>query len=87
MAKIPEFKNIQETAKFWDTHSSADYWQDMEPCDDTFERPTLKPLSIKIDPNMLRKIKALARRKGLTYNAYIRLLLSQGLEDEMRMKF
>lgn len=84
MVKIPEFKDLKEMAEFWDTHSSSEYWEDMEECDDTFKRPTLKPLNIKIDPNMFQKIKALAKRKGLTYNAYIRLLLSQGLEKELR---
>jgi predicted HicB family RNase H-like nuclease len=84
MGTIPEFDKLEDIAEFWDTHSSADYWEDMEESDDTFKRPVLKPLSIKIDPNMFRKIKAMAKKKGLTYNAYIRLLLSEGLEKEFR---
>lgn len=84
MEKIPKFKEIKEMAEFWDSHSSADSWDTMAEGDDTFVKPTLKPLCIKMDPNMLQKIKALSRRKGLTYNAYIRLLLSQGLENELR---
>lgn len=84
MAGIPEFKDDKEMADFWDTHSSADFWDEMKESGDTFKRPVLKPLSIRIEPNMFRKVKALARRKGLTYNAYIRLLLAEGLEREMR---
>jgi predicted DNA binding CopG/RHH family protein len=84
MAKIPKFKDVKDMAEFWDSHSSSDYWETMEESGDTFSKPTLKPLCIKMDPNMLQKIKALSRRKGLTYNAYIRLLISQGLENELR---
>lgn len=84
MKKIPEFKTIKEAAGFWDTHSSADYWHEMEKGEDTFKRASLKSLSMKIDPGMFSKIKALAKRKGLTYSSYIRLLLSQGIEQEIR---
>jgi hypothetical protein len=28
---IPEeFKSLREAGEFWDTHSAADYWDDME---------------------------------------------------------
>jgi Ribbon-helix-helix protein, copG family./Protein of unknown function (DUF3680). len=85
MAKIPKFKSEKEEREFWDTHSSADYWDDMEECDDTFKRPKLKSVSLKIDPQMLEKIKAIARKRGLSYNALIRDLISKGLERELKM--
>ena len=28
---IPEFNSEQEMAEFWDTHSVADYWYQLEP--------------------------------------------------------
>ena len=30
MAKLPEFETVDEEVKFWETHDSADYWDDME---------------------------------------------------------
>jgi len=30
MAKIPRFRTEQEMRKFWDTHDSAEYFEDME---------------------------------------------------------
>ncbi|MEA1869446.1 MAG: CopG family antitoxin [Euryarchaeota archaeon] len=30
MAKIPRFGTEQETRKFWDTHDSAEYFEDMK---------------------------------------------------------
>jgi predicted DNA binding CopG/RHH family protein len=84
MAKIPEFKSKKEERDFWATHSSADYWDDMEECDDTFKRPKLKSVSLKLDPSMLEKIKVIAHKRGLSYNALIRYLLSKGIEKELK---
>ena len=43
--EIPEFKSEEEMAEFWDTHSIADYWEDLEevellwdPAEDTCPR-------------------------------------------------
>ena len=30
MAKTPDFETVDEEVEFWDSHSSADYWKDME---------------------------------------------------------
>ncbi len=84
MGKIPKFKSEKEERAFWTRHSSADYWDDMEACDDTFKRPKLQSVSLKLDPHTLGKIKVVARKRGLSYNALIRYLLSKGLERELR---
>ncbi len=84
MVKIPEFKSEKEEREFWAIHSSADYWDDMEECSDTFKRPKLKSMSLKIDPNTLQKIKVVAHKRGLSSSALIRYFLSKGLESELR---
>ena len=30
MAKIPEFKTLDEAVEFWESHDSTDYWEDTE---------------------------------------------------------
>ena len=30
MAKIPDFKTLDEAVEFWEAHDSTDYWEDME---------------------------------------------------------
>lgn len=30
MAKTPDFETLEEEVEFWETHSSADYWDEME---------------------------------------------------------
>lgn len=82
--KVPRFKDEKEMAKFFDAHGLADYIEDTEECDDVFIRPKLTPVSLKMDPNFVKKLKMMARRRGISYNAYIRYLLSKGLEEEFR---
>jgi len=84
MSKIPEFKTKKEEREFWETHSSADYWGDMEECDDTFKKPKLQSISLKLDPGLLKRIRLIAHKRGLSYNAMIRYLLSKGIEREIR---
>lgn len=84
MAKIPDFKTIEEEREFWTTHSSADYWDDMGESDDNFATPKLKSVSLKLDPAVLEKIKAVARKRGLSSSALIRFLLSKAIEQEMK---
>jgi len=82
--KVPRLKVEKEMASFFDTHSLADYIEDTEECDDVFTRPKLMPVSLKMDPNFVKKLKIMAKRRGISYNAYIRYLLSKGLEEEFR---
>lgn len=84
MPRIPEFKTKKEEREFWASHSSPDYWDDMEECDDTFKRAKLKSVSLRLDPGLLDKVRVIARKRGLSYNALIRYLLSKGIERELK---
>lgn len=86
MKKPPKFKSEEEEARFWKKHSMADHWSDLEECDDTFKRPKLIPVTVKFDPNILKKLKMLASKRGISYNAYIRYLLAKGVEEEIVRK-
>jgi len=81
--KVPDFSSEQEEMEYWEKHSIADYWDDLSGCSDTFKRPKLKPVTLKFDPLVLKKIKMLAKKRGLSSSAYIRYLLAKGVEDEM----
>ncbi|KAA0227844.1 hypothetical protein EDS67_14870 [candidate division KSB1 bacterium] len=30
MAEVPQFETVDDEVEFWETHSTADYWDDME---------------------------------------------------------
>jgi len=83
MKKIPEFKTEQEEIKFWESRSVADYWEELPECNDTFKRPKLKPVTLKFDPLAIKKIKLLAKKRGVSYSAYIRYLLAKSIESEL----
>ncbi len=83
MKKIPVFKTEKEEITFWETHSIADYWDELEEGKDIFKRPKLTPITLKFDPLVLEKIKMLARKRGISYNAYIRYLVAKSVEKEM----
>jgi len=84
--KLPDFKTEAQERKFWEEHSIGDYWKDLRESDDRFERPKLTPVTVKFDPLVLRKIKMLAKKRGIPYNAYIRYLLARGVETEISFK-
>ena len=81
--KLPEFKTEEEERRFWEKHSISSYWADIKESEDTFKRPKLTPVTLKFDPIVLQKIKMLAKKRGLSYNAYIRYLLSKSIEKEI----
>ena len=83
MKKLPTFKTQEEEISFWAKHSISEYWGELEESADTFERPRLTPVTLKFDPLVLKKLKMLARKRGVSYNAYIRLLLAKGVEKEI----
>ncbi len=83
MKKLPTFKTQEEEIRFWEKHSISEYWGELEESTDTFERPRLTPVTLKFDPLVLKKLKMLARKRGVSYNAYIRLLLARGVEKEI----
>ena len=81
--KLPDFKMEKDEIEFWGKHSIADYWEDLKESDDTFKRPKLTPVTIRFDPLVLKKIKMIARKRGISYNAYIRYLLAKSVEVEI----
>ena len=83
MKKLPKFKTQEEEIKFWEKHSISEYWGELEESDDTFKRPKLTPVTLKFDPLVLKKLKMLAQKRGVSYNAYIRLLLAKSVEKEI----
>ncbi len=81
--KLPDFKTEEEEIKFWEKNSIGDYGEDLSESDDTFKRPKMKPVTIKFDPIVLKRVKMPPKKRGLPYSAYIGYLLAKSIEDEM----
>lgn len=80
--ELPHFNGAEEEATFWETHSVADYWNQMEPVEVKAERQRKKLISIRLDPVYLEQIKQVANRKGIPYQSLIQMWLVEKLAEQ-----
>lgn len=82
--KIPQFKTEQEEADFWDSHDSTDFFDETEAVNVTFvdARPSMKQISLRLDPSVIDKLKSLAVGKGIGYQTMIRMWVMERLGQE-----
>jgi len=80
--KVPKFKNLKEEREFWDTHDSTDYLDDFEVAEDVvFVRPKKEVISLRLDPNIVKKLRKLADKEGLPPTTYARMLIVKGIQE------
>lgn len=76
--KLPDFKNIDDMAAFWDTHDSTDYAAgEIEAVE---YRPKRLVLSVRFDAGDMLAITREARRLGMDRSTLIRMAVKQFLE-------
>jgi predicted DNA binding CopG/RHH family protein len=82
--KIPQFKTEQEEAEFWDSHDSTDFLDETEAVNVTFvdARPSMKQISLRLDPSVIDQLKSLATVKGIGYQTMIRMWVMERLGQE-----
>ena len=79
--KIPEMKNYEQIAEFWDSHSLADYWDQTEPAEFEISPEARRRYLVAVDPDLLSRVRRLARRRGLSTESLVNLLLEQRLQE------
>lgn len=90
---LPELKTEREEREFWDTHSLADYIDDMERVDEEIqvapelarkiiERSKKKMIAIRLEHWQLQRTKAIAAKRRVPYQHLLRDWISQGLKRE-----
>ncbi len=85
VAKIPKFKSDKEVAKFWDTHSLADFEEELRPAKDlVFVKPERQIVSLRLDRKLVTALKHFAQRKGIGYSSLLRMWVLERLEQEIR---
>ena len=86
--KIPNFKSEQEEFDFWSKHDSTDYvdWSKAKKAVFPNLKLTTKLISIRFPVNDLDRIKALANRCDLPYQALIKNIVRQALITKPNMK-
>jgi predicted DNA binding CopG/RHH family protein len=81
-ARIPEFASIEEEAAFWDTHSTADYESEFRPVRARFAKRLSTGVTIRLDPDTLEKLRAVAQEHGIGPTTLIRMWILERLKHK-----
>lgn len=80
--KIPSFKNYEEEANFWDTHSVTDFEDETEDVDIVFEldKPRDETVMLRLQKDIKDRLEKKARLNGLNVSTLIRMLIMKDLQ-------
>ena len=72
---IPGQVSREELARFWDTHSIADYRDELSPVQVTFAKNLSQKLAIRLDTQTLTAVQQEAYRKGIGPSTFVRMIV------------
>jgi hypothetical protein len=78
-SRIPEFKTREEEAKFFETHSIADYQNELKTVKVRFAKNLSEGLHIRLDPETLMKLRVEAKEKGIGPTTLVRMWVKEQL--------
>lgn len=82
--KFPDFDKMsyKEEAKWWDTHSFADFWDELEDVDIVFEldKPRDETLVVRLQKDIKDRLKKVAQQKGLNPSTLTRMWILEKLQ-------
>lgn len=83
VSRIPKFRNKEEEAKFWDTHSFADYWDEFKDINLVIElnKPKEKTIIVRLQKGLKDKLAKIAKSKGLNMSSLARLWLMEKIQS------
>lgn len=73
----------RDVAEFWETHSVADYWDELEPAELTKKAKPRQVVTLRLDPQAVEALRALARRRGINYTTLARAWIAERLRHEL----
>jgi CopG antitoxin of type II toxin-antitoxin system len=76
----------RDVAEFWETHSVADYWDDLKPAKLTKRPAPRQVVTLRFDPQALVALRAIAHGQGMNYTALVRGWIGERLKAELRAK-
>lgn len=77
--RIPSLPTDREAAAYWDTHSFAEHVQETTEAGIRFVRRPKRAISIRLDPEDIAKVEAMAEAKGLSYTTLLRMWVKEHL--------
>src|SRR3989344_5123939 len=83
--KFPDFDKMtyEEEAKCWDTHSFADFWDELEDVDIVFDlkKPRDETLIVRLQKELKDRLERIARNRGLNISTLARMWLIEKLRQ------
>lgn len=85
-AQIPEGMSERGAREFWDTHEvTEEYLEKAEPIPEGVlppPRPRTRPVSVRLDEDVLRRLKAVAESKHKGYQTMLKEFIAERLYEE-----
>lgn len=78
-SRIPEFSSYQEEARWWETHSLADYQDEFKTVKVRFAKNLSEGLHVRLDPETLMKLRVEAKEKGIGPTTLVRMWVKEQL--------
>ena len=81
ISKIPDFKSIQEEAKFWDNHDFTEFINEARPVKLTVDLalPKEELITVKLQSSLKGKLSQLAQEMGIGVSTLVRMWLVERL--------
>ncbi len=80
-SRIPEFASYEEEARWWDTHSIADYQDEFKTVKARFAKNLSEGIHIRLDPATLKKLRQEASGKGIGPTTLVRMWVMDQLRS------
>lgn len=80
--KIPKFKTYEEEARFWDTHSIADFSSELKKTKVKVAKPLKLTFTVRLDKNTIKQLDGIAKEKGVGPRTLARVWLLEKLKEE-----
>lgn len=77
--RTPSLPTDREARGYWDTHSLAEHIEDTREGTIRFVRRPKQAISIRLDPEDIAKVEAIAEAKGMSYTALLRMWIKAHL--------
>lgn len=80
--KIPTFANREEEAKFWETHSIADFTNELTLVNARFTKNLSEGITIRFDKSTLNELREIAHKKGLGPTTLARMWILEHIRQQ-----
>lgn len=79
ISKIPQFKTREEEARFFETHSIADFQKELKHVQVRFAKNLSEGIHVRLDPDTLETLRQKAHKKGIGPTTLVRMWIRERL--------